>query len=67
MADSDASLESFVIDVTTHLTGENGWSLRDLSRTLEEPGSHPLRDAQARLDLAVRTAYGMPKVVPISL
>lgn len=36
------------------------WSLRDLYRTLEEPGSNPLRDAQARLDAAVRAAYGMP-------
>ena len=38
-----------------------GWSLRDLYRTLEEPGANPLRDAQARLDMAVRAAYGMPK------
>ncbi len=37
------------------------WSLRDLYRTLEEPGSNPLRDAQAKLDLAVRAVYGMPK------
>ena len=37
------------------------WSLRDLYRTLEEPGSTPLRDAQARLDTAVRAAYAMPK------
>lgn len=37
------------------------WSLRDLYRTLEEPGSNPLRDAQARLDTAVRAAYTMPK------
>jgi hypothetical protein len=37
------------------------WSLRDLYRTLEEPGSNPLREAQARLDTAVRTAYAMPK------
>jgi len=36
------------------------WSLRDLYRTLEEPGANPLRDAQARLDEAVRSAYGMP-------
>jgi hypothetical protein len=36
------------------------WSLRDLYRTLEEPGANPLRDAQARLDEAVRAAYGMP-------
>lgn len=37
------------------------WSLRDLYRTLEEPGSNPLRDAQANLDAAVRAAYAMPK------
>jgi SAM-dependent methyltransferase len=37
------------------------WSLRDLYRTLEEPGANPLRDAQARLDSAVRAAYAMPK------
>jgi hypothetical protein len=37
------------------------WSLRDLYRTLDEPGSNPLRDAHARLDAAVRAAYGMPK------
>ncbi len=38
-----------------------GWSLRDLYRTLEEPGANPLRDAQAKLDAAVRAAYAMPK------
>jgi hypothetical protein len=37
------------------------WSLRDLYRTLEEPGSNPLRDAQAKLDAAVRAAYAMSK------
>jgi hypothetical protein len=37
------------------------WSLRDLYRTLEEPGANPLRDAQNRLDAAVRAAYGMAK------
>lgn len=37
------------------------WSLRDLYRTLDESGSNPLRDAQERLDDAVRSAYGMPK------
>lgn len=37
------------------------WSLRDIYRTLEEPGSNPLRDAQAKLDTAVRAAYAMPK------
>ena len=34
-------------------------SLRDLYRTLEEPGANPLRDAHAKLDTAVRAAYGM--------
>ena len=34
-------------------------SLRHLYRTLEQPGDNPLRDAHARLDAAVRAAYGM--------
>jgi hypothetical protein len=37
------------------------WSLRDLYRTLDEPGSNPLRDAHAKLDAAVRAVYAMPK------
>ncbi len=37
-----------------------GYSLRQLYRTLEEPGANPLRDAHTRLDTAVRAAYGMP-------
>ena len=37
----------------------NGWSLRDLYRTLETPGTNRLRDAQDALDFAVRDAYGM--------
>jgi hypothetical protein len=36
-------------------------SLRDLYRTLDQPGDNPLRDAHARLDAAVRAAYGMPQ------
>lgn len=36
-------------------------SLRELYRALELPGSSPLKDAQARLDIAVREAYGMTK------
>jgi len=35
------------------------WSLRDIYRTLEEPGANPLRDTQARLGESVRAAYGM--------
>ena len=38
---------------------ENGWSLRGLYRTLEQPGANPLRDAHDQLDAAVRAAYGM--------
>ena len=41
------------------------WSLRDLYRTLEQHGSNPIRDAQARLDAAVRAAYAMPKEADI--
>jgi SAM-dependent methyltransferase len=41
---------------------ELGYSLRELYRTLEEPGANPLRDAHARLDTAVRAVYGMPAV-----
>lgn len=37
------------------------YSLRQLYRTLEQPGDNPLRDAHARLDAAVRAAYGMPE------
>ena len=37
----------------------NGWSLRELYRTLETPGTNRLRDAQAALDSTVRAAYGM--------
>jgi hypothetical protein len=40
---------------------ENGWSLRDLYRTLETPGANPLNDVQDTLDAAVRAAYGMKK------
>lgn len=36
-------------------------SLREMYRTLELPGAHPLKDAQDTLDAAVREAYGMPK------
>jgi SAM-dependent methyltransferase len=36
------------------------YSLRDLYRTLDQPGNNPLREAHARLDAAVRAAYEMP-------
>ena len=37
------------------------YSLRDLYRTLEQPGKNPLRELHARLDAAVFAAYGMPQ------
>jgi len=37
----------------------NGWSLRDLYRTLDTLGTNRLRDDHATLDAAVRAAYGM--------
>jgi SAM-dependent methyltransferase len=36
------------------------YSLRNLYRTLEQPGDNPLGEAHARFDAAVRVAYGMP-------
>ena len=38
-----------------------GYSLRALYRTLDTPGTNPLREAHTRLDTAVRAAYAMPK------
>jgi hypothetical protein len=41
--------------------------LRELYRSMESPGKHPLKDAHDKLDAAVRRAYGMtPKEDPIA-
>jgi hypothetical protein len=37
----------------------NSLGLRELYRTLELPGTNPLKDAHQKLDAAVRAAYGM--------
>jgi hypothetical protein len=37
----------------------NGWSLREIYRTLATPGTNRLRDAHAALDSTVRAAYGI--------
>ena len=37
----------------------NHWCLRDLYRSLDQPGVNPLRDVHDHLDKAVREAYGM--------
>jgi hypothetical protein len=41
------------------IMGSNGISLRELYKTLDLPGEHPLKDAYAALDVSVRAAYGM--------
>lgn len=46
--------------VRNDLMKQNGWSLRALYQAAEVAGPHPLKDAQAALDDAVRKAYGMP-------
>lgn len=46
--------------VRRRLMSENGWSLRDLYRSAEVAGPHPLKEAQAALDAAVEAAYGKP-------
>jgi hypothetical protein len=57
VAESAANLRA----VRRGLSQQHGLSYRDLYRTLEAPGKHPLRDAHASLDAAVASAYGMPK------
>lgn len=43
------------------LRSQHNLSLRELYRSLELPGSHPLKTAHEALDMAVREAYGMGK------
>ena len=56
VADAAIALRTLRREIMARL----GYSLRDLYRTLDDPGSNPLRDAHAALDTAVRAAYGMP-------
>jgi SAM-dependent methyltransferase len=46
--------------VRSQLMEQNAWSLRELYQAAEVEGPHPLKDAQAALDGAVREAYGVP-------
>jgi hypothetical protein len=41
------------------LAASHDLSLRAMYAALDDPGKHPLKDAQAALDAAVRAAYGM--------
>ncbi len=49
------------------LMKKHGMSLRKLYSSMEHPGKHPMKDAQAVLDKAVRGAYGMgPHADPLA-
>jgi SAM-dependent methyltransferase len=52
--------------VRDELMKANGWSLRALYQAADVPGPHPLKEAQAALDDAVRAAYGMPADVGVA-
>jgi hypothetical protein len=54
-----ASAAGAVRTLRRKVMAENHWSLRDIYRTLEQPGKNPLRDAQTELDKAVSAAYEM--------
>lgn len=47
--------------IRNELRTKHDLSFRELYRSLELPGDHPLKDAHAGLDAAVRAAYGMTK------
>lgn len=46
-------------ELRRELCSEHGLTLRELYRSIELPGNHPLKSATASLDKAVRAAYGM--------
>lgn len=48
-------------DLRRQLKQDHDMSFRELYRTLELPGASPLKDGHAKLDQAVRDAYGMKK------
>jgi hypothetical protein len=49
------------------LARRHAQNLRALYASMEEPGQHPLKDAHAALDAAVRAAYGMgPRKDPLA-
>ena len=47
-------------EVRRRLMEENSWTLRALYQSADVEAQHPLKDAQTRLDVAVRAAYGVP-------
>ena len=57
IADAAAALRK----LRNALRTKHALSFRELYRSLELPGDHPLKDAHAALDESVRSAYGMTK------
>jgi len=54
-------------NIRNELKVSHGLSLRELYRSIELPGAHPLKDAHVALDNAVREAYGIKRNVdPLS-
>lgn len=43
------------------LLAKHNLCLRDLYRSAEKPGAHPMKDVQDELDASVRLAFGMSK------
>jgi len=56
VAKAAASLRALRRQIAT----ENQKNLRAMYTSMEDPGAHPLKDAHAALDKAVRAAYAMP-------
>ena len=57
MTDAAAALRK----LRNSLRAKHNLSFRELYRSLELPGEHPLKEAHAALDEAVGAAYGMTK------
>lgn len=56
-----ASASSDLRNVRNKLIGELNMSLRELYKTMSDPGKNPLRDAHSKLDDAVFDAYSIKK------
>jgi hypothetical protein len=56
VADSAVELRK----IRAALKAKHSLSLRELYRSLDLPGEHSLKNAQVKLDAAVRAAYDMP-------
>ncbi len=50
-------------ELRSELRAKDNTSFRELYRVLDNPGEHPLKKAQQKLDEAVRCAYGMDATI----